>query len=108
MFTNILKVGILATFCLVTACTSSSRIKSEPGELPELTVGPQQGLIEKARHRYPSSLYLLGIGQGESGKAAAELARADLIKQIRVEMRVTWSDFIRERGGRPSKKYRAW
>ena len=99
MFTNILKVGILATFCLVTACTSSSRIKSEPAELPETPVGPQQGLIEKARHRYPPSLYLLGIGQGESEKAAAELARADLIKQIRVEMRVTWSDFIRERGG---------
>ena len=99
MFTSILKVGILATFCLITACTSSSRMKSEPGESLELTVGPQKGLIEKARHRYPPSLYLLGIGQGESEKAATELARADLIKQIRVEMRVTWSDFIRERGG---------
>jgi hypothetical protein len=99
MFTSILKVGILATFCLITACTSSLRIKSEPVELPELTVGPQKDLIEKARHRYPSGLYLFGIGQGESEKAASELARADLIKQIRVEMRVTWSDFIRERGG---------
>lgn len=46
-----------------------------------------------------SSLYRLGIGQGDSEKAAAELARADLIKQIQEEMRVTWSDFIRERGG---------
>ncbi len=99
MFTSILKVGILATFCLITACTSSSRIISEPGESPELTVGPQKGLIEKTRYRYPPSLYLLGIGQGDSEKAAAELARADLIKQIRVELRVTWSDFIRERGG---------
>jgi hypothetical protein len=99
MFTTILKVGILATCCLITACTFSSSIKSESAQLPEATVGPQQGLIEKARHRYPSSLYLLGIGQGESEKAAAELARADLIKQIRVEMRVTWFDFIRERSG---------
>jgi len=99
MFANILKVSILATICLITACTSSSSIKSEPGESPELTGGPQKCLIEKARHRYPSSLYLLGIGQGDSEKAAVELARADLIKQIRVEMRVTWSDSIRERGG---------
>ncbi len=99
MSTSILKVGILATFCLITACTSSSRITSESADFPETTVGPQKGLIEKARHLYPPSFYLLGIGQGESEKAAAELARADLIKQVRVGMRVTWSDFIRERGG---------
>jgi Domain of unknown function (DUF4384)/LPP20 lipoprotein len=99
MFINVIKVAILAVFCLITACTSSSRIEPEPSELPALTVGQQKVLIEKARHQYPSSLYLLGIGQGQSEKAAAELARADLIKQIRVEMRVTWSDFIRERGG---------
>lgn len=55
--------------------------------------------MEKLRQRYPAHLYLLGIGQGESEKSAIELARADLIKQIRVEMKVTWSDFIRERGG---------
>lgn len=99
MFTSILKIGILATVCLVTACVPSSKVKPEPGGLPALTVGQQKGLTDKSRQRYPSSLYLLGIGQGESEKAAAELARADLIKQIRVEMRVTWSDFIRERGG---------
>jgi hypothetical protein len=99
MFTNILKVGILAMFCLVTACTPYSKVKSEPSESSELSVGRQNDLIKKSRQRYPSSLYLIGIGQGESAKAATELARADLIKQIRVEVRVTWSDFIRERGG---------
>lgn len=99
MFTNILKIGILATCCFATACAFHSKEQFKPGESSDLRLGRQHDLIEKIRQRYPARLYLLGVGQGESEKAAMELARADLIKQIRVEMKVTWSDFIRERGG---------
>jgi len=50
--------------------------------------------------QYPGSQFLMGIGLAESEIAAAELARADLLKQLRVAVRVVWTDVLRERGGR--------
>ena len=90
--------SILIILCVLASCTPA--IKSEPDALRDLTLPtePQKGLFAKLRQQYPSDRYLIGIGQADSEKAATELARADLMKQIRVEVRVTWTDLIRERG----------
>jgi len=90
--------SILIILCVLASCTPA--IKSEPDALRDLTLPtePQKGLFAKVRQQYPSDRYLIGIGQADSEKAATELARADLMKQIRVEVRVTWTDLIRERG----------
>jgi hypothetical protein len=48
--------------------------------------------------QYPSNQFLIGIGRAESETAATELARADLMKQIRMEVSVAWADLILERG----------
>lgn len=90
--------SILIILCVLSSCTPA--IKPEPDALRDLTpTEPQKGLFAKVRQQYPSDRYLIGLGQADSGKAATELARADLMKQIRVEVRVTWTDLIRERGG---------
>lgn len=50
--------------------------------------------------QYPGNQFLIGIGRAESETAATELARADLLKQMRAAVRVMWTDVLRERGGR--------
>ena len=50
--------------------------------------------------QYPGNQFLIGVGRAESETAATELARADLLKQTRVAVRVMWTDVLRERGGR--------
>lgn len=96
--------SILIILCVLASCTPA--IKSEPDALRDLTppTEPQKGLFAKVRQQYPSDRYLIGLGQADSGKAATELARADLMKQIRVEVRVTWTDLIRERGGKTEQE----
>src|SRR2546422_3962295 len=91
--------SILIILCVLASCTPA--IKSDPDALRDLTLPtePQKGLFAKVRQQYPSDRYLIGIGQADSEKAATELARADLMKQIRVQVRVMWTDLIRERGG---------
>ncbi len=99
MSTPIIRAGILIAVGWLVACSSVPQ--REPGQASDLPPATelQKGLIAKIQKQYPPDRYLLGIGLGESGKAATELARADLMKQIRVEVRVTWTDLIRERGG---------
>src|SRR2546430_11151844 len=96
--------SILIILCVLSSCTPA--IKSEPDALRDLTLPtePQKGLFAKVRQQYPSDRYLIGIGQADSEKAATELARADLMKQIRVEVRVTWTDLIRERDGKTEQE----
>jgi hypothetical protein len=50
--------------------------------------------------QYPNNQFLIGIGRAELETAASELARADLLKQMRAAVRVMWTDVLRERGGR--------
>ncbi|MGH7273768.1 MAG: LPP20 family lipoprotein [Nitrospiria bacterium] len=97
-------IAMLVMCCVLTSCTPP--IRSESGTLSDLppAIEPYRGLIAKVRQQYPSDRYLIGIGQADSEKAATELARADLMKQIRVEVRVMWTDLIRERGGKTEQE----
>ncbi|MGH7251635.1 MAG: LPP20 family lipoprotein, partial [Nitrospiraceae bacterium] len=104
MFLAVRWTSILIILCVLSSCTPT--IKSEPDALRDLTppTEPQKGLFGRVRQQYPSDRYLIGIGQPDLGKAATELARADLMKQVRVEVRVMWTDLIRERGGKTEQE----
>ncbi len=105
MTTPILRAGILIAFGWLVACSSvPQREVGQASDLPPATE-PQKGLIAKIQKQYPSDQYLLGIGLGESGKAATELARADLAKKIRVEVRMVQVDLQRERGGKTEQEF---
>ena len=97
-------IGLLLAFCAVASCTAS--FKSDHAAPSDLTLAAESNkdVIAKVREAYTRHEYLIGIGQANSEKAAAELARADLIKQIRTEVRVMWSDLIRERGGKTEQE----
>src|SRR5436309_3210521 len=98
MSSNSLRIGILLVLYTFYSCTAS--IKSDhrtSSDIPP-TVESIKDVVTKARQLYPPHRYLIGSGQADSEKAATELARADLMKQIRVEVQVTWTDLIRERG----------
>ncbi len=100
MSSNSARVGILLVLCALTSCTASTNTKrttvSQPSGLPE----SGNDVLSDTRQQYPSDLYLTGIGEGTSEKAATELARADLLKKVRAEVKVTWTDFMLERNGR--------
>ncbi len=99
MSSNSARVGILLVLCALTSCTASNTKRttvSQPSGLPE----SGNDVLSDTRQQYPSDLYLTGIGEGTSEKAATELARADLLKKVRAEVKVTWTDFMLERNGR--------
>jgi hypothetical protein len=104
MTTPIVRAGILIACGWLAACSSTPA--REPGHVSDLPLpsAPHQALIAKIQKQYPPNRYLLGIGLGESGKAATELARADLAKKIRVEVRMVQVDLQRERGGRTEQE----
>src|SRR5262245_59485803 len=93
-------VGILLVLYALAACaaptTSDRAAVSQPSELQESS----HDLLSDVTQQYPSDLYLTGIGKGTSERAAIELARADLLKKVRTEVRVTWTDLILEKNGR--------
>src|SRR5262249_38897418 len=104
MFPKSQKIGLLLTFSAVASCSAS--IRSEHGatsDLP-LAIESTKDVIARVRQAYTRYEYLIAIGQANSEKAGVELARADLIKQIRTEVRVMWSDLIRERGGKTEQE----
>jgi hypothetical protein len=104
MSLNSLRIGILLALCAFTSCTSS--IKADHGATSDvpLALESNKGVVAKVRDVYPPHQYLIGIGQAYSEKAATELARADLMKQIRTQVRVTWADVIREQGGKTEQE----
>jgi len=89
--------GFLIALGFLAACASAT--KPEPDTLPESPSPVYKDLISKVRQHFPADRYLVGIGQGTSDKAATELARADLVKKIRVDVRMLQMDVLRERGG---------
>ena len=100
MTTPIVRAGILIACGWLVACGSApTREPSQVADLPPATE-PHQGLIAKVQKQYPPDQYVMGIGLGESGKAATDLARADLAKKIRVEVRMLQVDVQREKGGK--------
>ena len=105
MSSDIHKIGILATLYVLASCAPAVTSSESPtrSDFPAAT-DSREHLFAKARQQYPSDRYLIGIGQADSEKAATELARADLLKQIRVEVRVMWTDLIRERGGKTEQE----
>ena len=104
MSSKSVRVGILLVFYACTSCsapTTSERLFiSHPSEPDEYG----HDLISDDRGQYPSGLYLTGIGNGTSERAAIELARADLIKKVRREVRVTWTDLLLEKNGREEQE----
>jgi len=104
MSSNTQRIGILLLLCALPSCSAS--IKSEPTNIPELSRAPQpsQEILAEIRQEYPVDRYLIGIGEGTSEMAATEVARADLLKQTRVAVKVIWSDVLRERGGQSDQE----
>lgn len=85
---------------ILSSCTTSP---VQPEFQPPSSLSSKERLepiSARVAQQYPGNQFLIGIGQGESEKAATELARADLLKQIRTAIRVTWTDVLRERSGR--------
>ena len=99
MSSNRLRVGILLVLYALTSCTAPTN--SERSIVPQLSGPPDSSrdLVFETKQQYPSELYLIGVGEGTSEKAATELARADLLKNVRAEVRVTWSDLMLEKDG---------
>lgn len=97
-----LHIGTLIALGFVAACASPTKPDHE--YLLESPSPVYKDLISKVRQQFPADRYLLGIGQGTSDKAATELARADLAKNIRVEVRVLQIDLLRERGGKTEQE----
>ena len=104
MSSNRLRVGILLVLYALTSCTAFTN--SERATVSQPPSPPESGndFLSDTRHQYPSDLYLTGIGEGTSEKAATELARADLLKKVRAEVRVTWTDLTLERSGRSEQE----
>lgn len=104
MSSNRLRVGILLVLYALTSCTASTN--SERATVPQPSGPPDssKNLVSETRQQYSSDLYLIGVGEGTSEKAATELARADLLKNIRAEVRVTWTDLLLEKNGRSEQE----
>ncbi len=72
------------------------------------TAGPTEpsmaDRVAALRRAYPADRYLLGLGVGDSDSVAVELARADLAKQLRTEVRIRWTDLLKETGGRSEQE----
>jgi hypothetical protein len=104
MSSNSARVGILLVLYALTSCTTSTN--SERVTLLQPSGPPESGedFLSENRQQYPSDQYLIGVGEGTSEKAATELARADLLKKVRAEVRVTWTDLILERNGRAEQE----
>lgn len=104
MSSNRLRVGILLVLYTLTSCTASTNIERATVPQPSGPPDSSNDLVSEIRQRYPSDLYLFGVGEGNSEKAAIELARADLLKNIRAEVRVTWTDLMLEKNGRTEQE----
>jgi len=103
MSSNRLRVGILFALYALASCTASTN--SERATVPQPGLpDSSKDLLSETRRQYPSDLYLFGVGEGTSEKAATELARADLLKNIRTEVRVTWTDLMLEKNGRAEQE----
>ena len=104
MSSKSVRVGILLVLYALPACTAFTN--SERATVSQPPGSPESGndFLSETRQQYPSDLYLTGSGEGTSEKAATELARADLLKKIRAEVRVTWTDLILERSGRSEQE----
>ena len=83
--------------CITLSCSGTVQPDRQPIVEYVGSIESYRSLFASARQRYSAENYLLGIGLGRTDQAAVELARADLIKQIRSEVRATWTDIIRER-----------
>src|SRR5262245_47150995 len=104
MSSNRLRVGILLVLYTLTSCTASTNIERATVSQPSASPDSSKHLVSEIRQQYPSELYLIGVGEGNSEKAATELARADLLKNIRAEVRVTWTDLMLEKNGRAQQE----
>ncbi len=86
-------IGILVA-CATPPTTPESQLSSPPASKER-----DHSRFAKVSQQYPSNQFLVGMGEAESDTAATELARADLLKQARVAVKVVWTDLLRERGG---------
>jgi|KBSMisStandDraft_5_1062788.scaffolds.fasta_scaffold40301_2 hypothetical protein len=94
------RVGILLVLYSLAACTAPTT--SELAFVAQSSESRESShdLLSEVTQQYPPDLYLTGIGKGTSERAAIELARADLLKKVRTEVRVTWTDLLLEKKGR--------
>ena len=104
MSSNRLRVGILLVLYALTSCTASTNVERAAVPRPSGLLDSSKDLVSEIRRQYSSDLYLIGVGEGTSEKAATELARADLVKNIRAEVRVTWTDLLLEKNGRSEQE----
>lgn len=94
-------IGWLRGVALFLSVTAVSCSASPPREVqpPVEYLGSLEiyrNLFSTSRQKYPVEDYLLGIGLGSTDQAAVELARADLVKQIRSEVTARWTDILRQ------------
>jgi uncharacterized protein DUF4384/LPP20 lipoprotein len=104
MSSNSVRVGILLVLSALTSCTASTNTERATVPPPSGRQESGKDFLSDTRQQYPSDLYLTGIGAGTSERAATELARADLLKKVRAEVRVTWTDLMLERSGRTEQE----
>src|SRR5690349_8909090 len=98
------RVGILLVLYAVTSCSApTTSERALVSQFPEPDESGR-GFLSDAAQQYPSDQYLTGIGIGTSERAAIELARADLMKKARREVRVTWTDLLLEKNGREEQE----
>jgi len=95
-------VGIIGCTALgiLSSCTTPPSQTESPRPSSSSSAEPRDFIGVRIAQQYPGNQFLVGIGRAESETAATELARADLLKQTRVAVRVMWTDVLRERGGR--------
>ena len=97
MFTGLGRAVLVLMPCIMLSCSPVVKQEPEPSVGLFGPVDVYRSLFVTARKKYPADEYLIGIGEGNTDQAAVELARADLLKQVRSEVRVTWTDIMRER-----------
>jgi hypothetical protein len=89
-----LALSLFGGFFLL-GCSNKNPAESH-GVIQAHSESPQ--VSEKVLQKYPPSLFLYGVGRGDSEQAAIELARADVAKKIRVRVTAAASDVERGRG----------
>ena len=93
-------IALLISLLFIPACVTGHNPKSVVSEDGHQSFPGVQKFTEQIRQRYVPDEYLIGIGQGDSERAAIEIARGDLAKKIQVRVASLSSDVVRvEEGG---------
>ena len=91
-------IVLLISFLFIPACVAGHNPKAVVSEDSHHSLPEVQKFTEQIRQRYAPDEYVIGIGQGDSERAAIEIARGDLAKKIQVRVASLSSDVVRVEG----------